>query len=497
MESRLEQAHKQAETGSLASSTLLALYRAESAVEDQLVEQVEQLIAIGDFDTASQCWSKISEFNDRLASIFGLVIDRQSAETDFEELVDIRESCSKDARSSWGQALLFTTAAQRLSGNFAEAKLAAIEAQEVFEDLSEDGDEGDKYLFAMISTAKANRLLSTAHTQQRVFKLEDAAVTYLEAKNVFEKLRDRLLESDDAPPGAIAALLYDLYECKMSAERVRLYKSFYDGNFETAINHAHAMQQITLPSDNSGVPKFSLKSAMVSRHDAMANLAYARAELAVNNREWDEALRQLTEAERLWGELVTKALDLDIPQARQIADSAQAGASRLVGSCRQRITRERSLHTQIAELQTENQQLQNKIFQLAGKVNVAFSGDYMPGDKYKFDNVGQAGVVGSQNTLNDIEMEQTNVETAAPDIDMVALAEQLETLIGKLKEEADGPESYTSLAEISKAARAAEKSDKASTLQHLKAAGQWALDSAKNVGVPLAVSALKIALGIQ
>jgi len=128
----------------------------------------------------------------------------------------------------------------------------------------------------------------------------------------------------------------------------------------------------------------------------MAYLAYAQAEVAANNRNWDEALQKLAETDRHWHELVAMAIDLDIPQARQIADNAQAMSSQITGSCRRRIKREQLLYSKIDELQAINQQLQHKIFQLAKRSTIH--------------KIGQAGVIGSDDTISDIDMNQASVK---------------------------------------------------------------------------------------
>jgi hypothetical protein len=278
-------------------------------------------------------------------------------------------------------------------------------------------------------------------------------------------------------------------------------KCIRDGDFETAVIHADAMTRMIPPPANVNVPAFIRQSTTLSTCNARAYLAYVQAEAAANKLDWDEALRRLIEADELWRELVAMSVDLDIPQARQMADTAQAMSSQMTGSCRRRITRERKLHEQIAEYERENQQLQSKIFDLASKTTATFQGGYtMAGDQFKIGKVGQAASIGSDNTVSDIHMTQAYADNALSGIDMHALAQQLDMLTERLKETAVKSEEYVSLAEVSQAADAAKKQDKAGTLAHLKAAGEkagtWLLNVAQDIGVPLAIAAAKAALGI-
>jgi hypothetical protein len=501
---RLGQALDRAELGSLAFEALEDIFGDQDDLEEELTEQALGLYLVGNYRASAQVWTTFAELFDRQASIIDLMINRPPADSPGgEELAEIRQYFSEHGIFARAQALLMAAHSQRLSNNPDEAAASAEEARRLFESLAEDGgSSGDLAEDAplLILLADGIRLGAVAATKQLGFQFENAAVTYLEGKKTLEKVRARMLQSQDSDTAAlIDAITVDINMYKIASEDMLYIKAIAGNDFEEAEMRADATvkrRDVLMKSiefqDYAGIFPFTASWVKVERCFAAANLAYVRAEIAANSQNWDEAKRQLTEVNHQYHQVVEMVVDLDIPQSRQIAESSQAIASQIIGSVRRRIAREQLLYAEIAKLKAENKQLENRIYQLAGKAT--FSGDFMSGDKFNIGKIGQAGAVGSGSTVSDFTLNQVNVENTMADVDMRKLAEQLEILIEKLKEAASDPEQYSALSEVSHAAQAARAQDKAGTLQHLKKAGAWVLNIASNVGVPLAVSALKGAL---
>ncbi len=78
--------------------------------------------------------------------------------------------------------------------------------------------------------------------------------------------------------------------------------------------------------------------------------------------------------------------------------------------------------------------------------------------------------------------------------DLEALSGELATLRNAMRKEAEKPPHDKAVAEVGAAEEAAENGDGASVLQHLKNAGNWALDVATKIGVNVASEALKQSL---
>ena len=85
---------------------------------------------------------------------------------------------------------------------------------------------------------------------------------------------------------------------------------------------------------------------------------------------------------------------------------------------------------------------------------------------------------------------------AADDLDLPQMARELAELRGTLQREASNVEQYRALAAVSEAEEAAETGDGPTALKRLKAAGQWTLDVATKIGIPVAQKAIQSAIGL-
>jgi hypothetical protein len=109
--------------------------------------------------------------------------------------------------------------------------------------------------------------------------------------------------------------------------------------------------------------------------------------------------------------------------------------------------------------------------------------------------VGQ-GVAGANAHVHDFTFQQI-WNSVAKDIDIAKLADDLSKLRGAMRKEAtDDPEQDVAIGEVAAAEAAAKRNDGPTALQRLKAAGKWALDVATKIGTPVAIAALKAALGL-
>lgn len=81
--------------------------------------------------------------------------------------------------------------------------------------------------------------------------------------------------------------------------------------------------------------------------------------------------------------------------------------------------------------------------------------------------------------------------------DLSQLAEELSKLRQAMKKEATAKEHDIAVSEIARAEEAAQNKDTTKVAEYLKSAGKWALDVATKIGVPLAIGALKLSMGIK
>lgn len=115
-------------------------------------------------------------------------------------------------------------------------------------------------------------------------------------------------------------------------------------------------------------------------------------------------------------------------------------------------------------------------------------------DKYKNEQ-SQIGVQGSRSVAHDNQFFQ-DFRTWGESVDFAELASQLNELRQALKKEAQDDEHDIAIGKVAEAEQAAKAGDDSKVAEYLKAAGQWALEVALKIGVPVAVDALKKALGI-
>jgi uncharacterized protein YjbI with pentapeptide repeats len=121
-------------------------------------------------------------------------------------------------------------------------------------------------------------------------------------------------------------------------------------------------------------------------------------------------------------------------------------------------------------------------------------GETIMGDKYEIS--GQAGAVGPNahahhNTFNQ------QVNHSDQSIDLVALASELAQLRLAIAAKQDSStQAAIAIGEVAKAELAATEKDTSKVIEHLKAAGKWTLDFARDMGKDVVAEAIKQAIGM-
>ncbi|SPD76015.1 putative Pentapeptide repeat protein [uncultured Desulfobacterium sp.] len=115
------------------------------------------------------------------------------------------------------------------------------------------------------------------------------------------------------------------------------------------------------------------------------------------------------------------------------------------------------------------------------------------GDTYNI--YGQTASVGPGAHAHDIEFNQLWKEVGH-NIDLNQLAKELSQLRTKAQKEAQTPDNFIAVAEITSAEIAAKEGKGTKVLEHLKKAGIWALDVSKNIGIALATEVIKRSMGL-
>lgn len=113
-------------------------------------------------------------------------------------------------------------------------------------------------------------------------------------------------------------------------------------------------------------------------------------------------------------------------------------------------------------------------------------------DKYEAHNVGAMGPGARATNVRFYEVwgsQQGN-------LDLAALASELDSLRRELREQASSPDDDRAVAQIAEAQLAAEAGDGPTVLERLANAGEWALKTATTIGTTVAAAAIKTALGV-
>jgi len=151
------------------------------------------------------------------------------------------------------------------------------------------------------------------------------------------------------------------------------------------------------------------------------------------------------------------------------------------------------------KLDTEYHLLQNTQYYLtiSGRVaQLALEGPSMSSQEIKAGGhvVATAGE-GHTVTTGDLVFEQSWNE-AAGSINLAKLADELAQLRAAMQQEASVTEQLEATLNVSRAADAAKEDKGSKALEYLKAAGNWALDTATKLGIDVASDALTKAIGV-
>jgi hypothetical protein len=116
------------------------------------------------------------------------------------------------------------------------------------------------------------------------------------------------------------------------------------------------------------------------------------------------------------------------------------------------------------------------------------------GDQYKIS--GQAGAVRPNARAHDNTFNQL-VSHIEQSIDLSALAKELSELRQAIKDKQDSsPQADIALVKVAEAEIAATEKDTPKVVEHLKSAGKWTMDFAKEIGKDVVVAAIKQSMGL-
>ena len=182
--------------------------------------------------------------------------------------------------------------------------------------------------------------------------------------------------------------------------------------------------------------------------------------------------------------VLEESKDIAVEEIEAIRAVIQAEAEHNINALRLALE---SKDKDIAELQIEVKTLDRVIDKFIKK-----AGKTIMGDAYKIS--GQAGAVGPNAHAHDNTFNQL-VNQINQSIDLSALAKELSELHQAIKDKQDSsPQADIALVKVAEAEIAACEKDTAKVVEHLKAAGKWTMDFAKEIGKDVVAEAIKQAM---
>jgi hypothetical protein len=213
-------------------------------------------------------------------------------------------------------------------------------------------------------------------------------------------------------------------------------------------------------------------------------LAWARAEHAVENREWDACLEHVRQARRSW----FRSTDLALRNALRGVMPPQyetANTEMLLLSTLRRCRSEQRLHEELSRVREEKRQIGNTIIHAQG-------GHYMEHESaFTFNAPVNANAIGPGAKGRAERVEQHVTGTT----DLRQLADELVQLREVLLAGAQGEAEKATIEEIEHAETEARQGDESAVRRHLAATGRWALSVAEKLALTAASTAIKASLG--
>jgi hypothetical protein len=211
-----------------------------------------------------------------------------------------------------------------------------------------------------------------------------------------------------------------------------------------------------------------------------------------NSHEWQHILRLLDEHEGYIIELVNQSVR-ELQELLQESDFKRinVAAGHGVDKIRDSLSRLRSLNSQILGL-SGNVGLLELTEEKDGSKKTSI--DVKIGDVYNVN--GQVGAAGPNAEAHDMTFKQISGQITNT-INLEELSKELTLLRQAMKKESVTVEHDIAVGEMAKAEQAAKSKDLNKVAKYLKAAGKWALDIAAQIGVTVAIEALKQAVNVK
>jgi hypothetical protein len=483
-------------------------YDAEVELENQIIQYSMDCAGSLDFDHAREAMDQVIELNRVLGDRAEREIERLGADdsTYRERLERARDLAAGMILHQQGLVQQWTSDEAVLRGDIESAQHALASATEYYVELGQSSLPQNEVggLRAVVAHTGVTFLVAVQAIQAGQYST--ATDNFRRARTSYQVIIDDLGEPE---PDEDNATLRSQFRADVSdrftyARAMSSLAAFFDSvirnDFVEAVRYAEdavALGESWLDMAlGSGATPGQLN---VRRQDLglfRGWLSWSRAELAIDMQDWDDCRRHLREAREAW----ESTTEIALRQAAQgvITGGATNGNNELLlRSTHYRADRERRLYEEITQLRKDAQAAAGVRLYAYNNAN-ASAGVDMSSNSGNTSNYNLSGnFTGSaigENARNRNEGPVTqNVASAA---DFRQLAEQLRTLADQLAGAARTPAEQAAASEIRAAESQARRGDRKAVLDHLRAAGRWALTIAEKLALNVAGDAIKQSLGV-
>jgi hypothetical protein len=265
-------------------------------------------------------------------------------------------------------------------------------------------------------------------------------------------------------------------------------------DFDEAIEHGAHMVASSEQSLDAAV-RLNLHERVVGLRRAQLALRrgwleWARGEHAADQEDWQGSADHAIAALNHWHDAARIGAGSEFAAVRAIR--SQFGSfTMLIRSTRRRAEREEQLRSQIGLLLDQGGiRIDNRIDN-KGEVDMSNTNNI---GNISFDGQGHVVALGDQ-TVSTVDNRKARASSADAG-ELTKLAAELGRLRQVLEADASGPDEHAAAEAVGAAADAAAQHDEPTMREYLAKAGQWALDAATRLGLPIAQAAIMRGLGL-
>jgi hypothetical protein len=467
---------------------------AETELEQQLFDAATDFARQSAFDKAEDVLEHAITLNRTLRSI----AERELARQDLTDaryrrwLSDTRDDSSGIIYLLQGQLYRNRADERLLAGEVSDACAVLAKASRCYQDLIAAALPQHEFATLASDLLRTKIEFLRAAVALRRGKYEVAREGFHQAKVTGTYLLEQLAGCTGARLSVSVKELQREFAGQQRHTHVMLkYADFFfriqSGDFEYAIGCAHdtvslyeALLQSAL-SDKLAKDEQDLREMELEYFRGW--LAWAKAEYAVTNEDWDDCVSFVNRARQNW----FRSGDLAMRHALRGVMSPQvetANTEMLLQSTLRRCRSERRLNEQLEQLRDENRKLGN-IYLAGGNMSHETGNVNVPGQ------VTGNIIGGKKNKATTERISGKNVQMA----ELRDLAEQLAELRDASAAGARTDQEKAAVEEIDLAEQDARRGDEKGARRHLAAAGKWALALAEKLSLPVAEAAIKASIG--